>query len=235
MMWHGRAFAFSRHDLPEVFISRPSTVEGAGNAGCALHPRSRVQNAQRKAHTSIQVQRRQSGIPCAMVLRLMPCSPRRRIRLVTVAAGLMADRSGWIKFATDSLAPATGVGTTRFCRTRIAPFVLRAAARSRETALRTHLRADAAASTASHPAFVTIAIRPSCRDGTGRAGRTDLPDGESGISFAGELDRANQPEIIAENRAMAHRLRGRPIPVHSFGEPCWIFGRSIHQFWRGTA
>jgi hypothetical protein len=30
--------------------------------------------AQRKAHTSIQVQRRQSGIPCAMVLRLMPCS-----------------------------------------------------------------------------------------------------------------------------------------------------------------
>jgi hypothetical protein len=31
-----------------------------------------------------------SGIPCAMVLRLMPRSPRRRIRLVTVAAGLMA-------------------------------------------------------------------------------------------------------------------------------------------------
>ena len=82
--------------------------------------------AQRKAHTSIQVQRRQSGIPCAMALRLMPCSPRRRIRLVTVAAGLMADRSGWIDIATDSLAPATGVGTTRFCRTQPAPFVLRA-------------------------------------------------------------------------------------------------------------
>src|SRR5258705_7870809 len=47
--------------------------------------------AQRNAHTSIQVQRRQSGIPCAMALRLMPCSLRRRIRLVTVAAGLMAD------------------------------------------------------------------------------------------------------------------------------------------------
>ena len=41
--------------------------------------------AQRNAHTSIQVQRRQSGIPCAMALRLMPCSPRRRIRIVTVA------------------------------------------------------------------------------------------------------------------------------------------------------
>src|SRR3984893_10879068 len=34
-----------------------------------------------------------------------------RIRLVTVAAGLTADRPGWICFATDSLAPATGGGT----------------------------------------------------------------------------------------------------------------------------
>jgi hypothetical protein len=38
-----------------------------------------------ETHTSIQVQRRHSGIPRAMVLRLMPCSPRRRIR-----SGLMA-------------------------------------------------------------------------------------------------------------------------------------------------
>jgi hypothetical protein len=27
----------------------------------------------------------------------------------------------------------------------------------------------------------------------------------------------------------------RPIPIHSFSEPCWIFGQSSHQFWRGTA
>ena len=64
--------------------------EGAGNAGCALHPRSRVQYARKEAHTSIQVKRRHSGIPCAMVLRLIPCSPRRRIRLVTVVCGLTA-------------------------------------------------------------------------------------------------------------------------------------------------
>jgi hypothetical protein len=64
--------------------------EGAGNAGCALHPRSRVQNVHKNTHTSIQVQRKHSGIPRAMVLRLIPRSPRRRIRLVTVAAGLMA-------------------------------------------------------------------------------------------------------------------------------------------------
>jgi hypothetical protein len=62
--------------------------EGAGNAGCLLHPRSRVQMCAKETHTSIQVQSEQSGIPCAMVLRLIPCSPRRRIRLASVADGL---------------------------------------------------------------------------------------------------------------------------------------------------
>ena len=57
-------------------IFTPRKQEGAGKAGCALHPRSRVQNAQTKTHTSIQVQRRQSGLPCAMVLRLISRSPR---------------------------------------------------------------------------------------------------------------------------------------------------------------
>jgi hypothetical protein len=52
-----------------------------------------------------------------------------------------------------------------------------------------HTRApDAAASTASHPAFVTIAKRPSCRVGTVRAGRTDLPDKLSEIFFSKGLD-----------------------------------------------
>src|SRR5882672_7203002 len=43
-----------------------------------------------KTHTSIQVQRRRSDIPCAMVLRLIASSPRRRIRLVTVIGELTA-------------------------------------------------------------------------------------------------------------------------------------------------
>src|SRR5947207_586882 len=90
----------------------------------------------------------------------MPWSPRRRIRLVTVAAGLMALRSGWIEIATGSLAPATGVGTTRFCRTQLSPFVLRAGFAHERLALRFHLRASAAASTASRPAFVTTRDPP---------------------------------------------------------------------------
>ena len=56
-------------------MMRPSSAsvilpknEGAGKTGCALHPRSRVQRLRKRAHTSIQVQRKQSGLPCAMVL-----------------------------------------------------------------------------------------------------------------------------------------------------------------------
>jgi hypothetical protein len=48
-----------------------------------------------KTHTSIQVQRRHSDIPCAMVLRLMPRSPRRRIRFVTVIDGYGLSKPGW--------------------------------------------------------------------------------------------------------------------------------------------
>jgi hypothetical protein len=41
--------AISRHDLPEAWRVPPER-EGAGNAGCALHPRSRVQWVEGNAH-----------------------------------------------------------------------------------------------------------------------------------------------------------------------------------------
>jgi hypothetical protein len=86
---HG--LAISRRDLPEVCQSFSSTLqtEGAGNTGCTLHPRSREQSCTKQTPTSIQVQRRQSGIPCAMVLRLISCSPRRSGFLVTVIGGVL--------------------------------------------------------------------------------------------------------------------------------------------------
>jgi hypothetical protein len=56
--------------------------------------------------------------PCAMVLRLMPCSPRRRIRLVTVIGGSRFCAPGWVRNTSADLTPATGARTTRFCRTQ---------------------------------------------------------------------------------------------------------------------
>ena len=62
-----------------VALHPPSSTEGAGKAGCALHPRSRVQIVQGNAHTSIQVQRRQSGFPCAMGYGLLRALPGDRL------------------------------------------------------------------------------------------------------------------------------------------------------------
>jgi hypothetical protein len=108
-----------------------------------------------ETHTSIQVQRRHSGIPRAMALRLMPCSPRRRIRLVTVVSGLMACLSPVEPTCLRGLGASNGrqdhtvlpYATPRFARrlrrawypsgeilakAETAPFVLRAVARSRK-------------------------------------------------------------------------------------------------------
>src|SRR5438477_470936 len=59
----------------QVIFATSLKSEGAGNAGCALHPRSRVQIVESCAHEHTG-QRRQSDIPCAMALRLITRSPR---------------------------------------------------------------------------------------------------------------------------------------------------------------
>jgi hypothetical protein len=93
------AAAFSRRMTPEVLRDfAPSRNQRAqGMPGAGWHPRSRVQNALKNAHTSIQVQPKQPGIPCAMALRLMPRSPWRRIPLASIACELTARvaRSGF--------------------------------------------------------------------------------------------------------------------------------------------
>ncbi len=113
-------FVSSRRDTPELLINlRPK--EGAGNAGCALHPRSRAQDAQKKTKENAH-----EHTGSAETLRHSPrngftayaCSPRRRIRLVTVIGGLtiLPSPVGPAKISAD-LTPATDARTTRFCRT----------------------------------------------------------------------------------------------------------------------
>jgi hypothetical protein len=116
----GYTSAISRQHSPEFckFIP-PQKTEGAGKTGCALHPRSRVPMHLAKTHTSIQVQRKQSGLPCAMVLRLISCSPRRDLACLSPSPSRSSqelDTSHW------------GVRTTRFCRPHHAPFVKGASA-----------------------------------------------------------------------------------------------------------
>src|SRR6188474_344231 len=123
----------------------PRKKEGAGNAGCALHPRSRVPKVAQLAHTSIQGSGNTPTSPAQWLYGLLRALPGERIRLVTVDCGKLP----------ANLAPATGVRTTRLGRT------LRRFVRRQTTP-------DAKASTASRtPRVATIMIRPSCGRETG--------------------------------------------------------------------
>src|SRR5829696_6886334 len=95
--------------LPELLQIRcpPPEEEGAGNAGCTLHPRSRVPRIAHLAHTSIQVSGNTPASPAQWLYGLLRALPGERIRLVTVAC----------EKPLASLAPATGVRTTRLGRT----------------------------------------------------------------------------------------------------------------------
>ena len=73
----GYSFAISRRVAPEVCISMP-LLENRGRREERVRAAPAVwcASAQTKAHTSIQVQRKHSGLPCAVALRLTSCSPR---------------------------------------------------------------------------------------------------------------------------------------------------------------
>jgi hypothetical protein len=87
------------------------------------------------------------------------CHRRRRTQRLLNPVGF--------ELATADLAPATGVRTTRFCRTLKRRSSCAPANRSRgSTRPATAIRADALASTTSRSAFVTTRDRPSCRNGT---------------------------------------------------------------------
>jgi hypothetical protein len=104
-----------------------ASLEERGRRECRVRAAPAVSRAKewRDAHEHTG-QRRASGIPCAMVLRLMPGSPRRRIRSCLRRRrieGLSKTRLG--RRTSAGLTPATGARTTRFCRTQLPGFAMR--------------------------------------------------------------------------------------------------------------
>jgi len=149
-------------------IIRPGKTEGVGNAGCATHPQPRVRN--KTKHTSV-VTARFAGIT--------------RHSRTQWFYGLFRALPGdefVLSPSSANIACLSPVGPTHLrefntsngCQNHTAlPYAesicrLRAVDRSRDPALRYRHTPDAAASTASRPASVTIAIRPS--SGTRRRG-----------------------------------------------------------------
>jgi len=142
----------SRRGAPEVCVS--SSLESRGSRKCRMRAAPAVSRAKqaKKTHTSIQVQRRHSGIPCAMALRLTSRSPRRiglcclrRLRIAGSSAPGRAD------LPSADLTPTTEASGPHDFTVRFS--IVRPARRRplTETALRTNFTLDTAASTASHP------------------------------------------------------------------------------------
>jgi hypothetical protein len=138
--------------------------EGAGNAGCALHPRSRVQNGAKNAHEhtgSAEALRHslRNGLTAYGAL-----SPAIRICLSPSPREYGLVRPVGLAKPPRDLTPTMRRQDHTLLPYAHAPFVLRAGSSlTGQTRPAIPFHADAAASTASHPAFVTIATRPSCR------------------------------------------------------------------------
>jgi hypothetical protein len=100
---------------------RPSRERAQARPGARCTRGLMCQDALSKTHMSIQVQRKQSGLPCSMVLRLISRSPRRdRACLSPSPCGCkrIATRSGG--YASTKLETNHGgVRTTRLRRTQL--------------------------------------------------------------------------------------------------------------------
>src|SRR6266576_4858551 len=126
-----------------------------------------------------------------MVLRLISCSPRRPGFFVTVVCEYGTPRPGWVCASPRDLTPAsrrqnhtTSPSTKSVCRLR----AIRQLTGLVDPPCHPLTSPDAAASTASRPASVTIAIRPS--SGTRRFGyAADLDQPRREIFLQRGLDR----------------------------------------------
>src|SRR6187402_721939 len=149
----GYTSAFSRHDLPELCVSLSLKQEGAGNAGCALHPRSRVRNCAKKLHTSIQGSGEHPTFPAQWFYGLSRAHPGVSGFLAPVVLRKLARQPGRALVPPQNLTPTTEASGPHVFAVRfgaVRPHALKTA-HGVYPALPSHRAHDAAASTTSHP------------------------------------------------------------------------------------
>ena len=128
---------------------------------------------QTKTHTSIQVSGGNPAFPAQWLYGLYRALPGERIRLVPVAAGLIADRIRSDRFRHRQLGTSNGCRNHTVLPYATTPFVCAPFDRSRvwlnpKPALQFTCAPDAAASTASHPSVRDDRDTPLVRDETAR-------------------------------------------------------------------
>ena len=162
---------------PRFVKSFAQRREGAGNAGCLLHPRSRVQKCAKGRTRVYRYSRSIPAFPAQWFYGLWRALPGDEFLLPPSLANGWFAWPGWALQTSASLTPATGARTTRFCRTQppdfakrlrraLAPVVCTLCSLTKQSPPCEHHRApDAAASTASRPNVRDDGQRPST--GTG--------------------------------------------------------------------
>jgi hypothetical protein len=172
---------------------RLSIIEGAGNAGCPMHPQPRVQmlseahERSHHGHTGFK-----PGIPRAMVLRLTSCSPRRSGSFVTVVSGygFVRARSGRlasVKLDAGVEASEPHDFTVRFSAVRLR--AVRSLTGSTPALRSPRARGHCRVHRIPFPTSVTIAKRPSVgRDDDGY--KSDLGQAGKEIFFEWHIDEA---------------------------------------------
>ena len=102
-------------------VLSPSTMEGAGNAGCTLHPRSRVQECAKKRTRAYRFSGGNPAFPAQWFYGLCRALPGDEFLLPPSSANWRHHAPGRARNASADLTPATGARTTRFCRTQLPP------------------------------------------------------------------------------------------------------------------
>ena len=137
----GRASALSRREAPELCVTcRPQREqEGAGKAGCALHPRSRAQLAHRKRTRAYRFSGNTPASPAQWLYGLWRDLLGDEFLFVTVAAGFKAEATRLDRIRHRQLGISNGCRNHTLLPYASAPFVCALAVRSRENPPCDHL------------------------------------------------------------------------------------------------
>jgi hypothetical protein len=196
-------------------------MEGAGNAGGALHPRSRVQNGTKKRTRAYRFSGGTPAFPAQWLDGLWRALPGDQICLSPSSREYGFVRPVGLAKPPRHLTPTMRRQDHTLLPYALAPFVLRAGSSltgPARPAMPFH--ADAAASTASPPAFVTMANAPRAGKGRGKLVALICPTTEakfcpSGCFVAGSVARMSVAICGCDRFG---QLQGRPrISLRSSG------------------
>ena len=139
--------------------------EGVGNAGCPLHPRPRVHLVVVERTRVTTSTPESPGVPARNGFNgFLRALPGDRALLPPSPTDMFLSKPGWADLNSANLTPASGRQdhtTSPYAATSLVRSLGNRSRAFRQPALQSRRAQNAAASTASHPASLTIRIRPS--------------------------------------------------------------------------